>query len=243
MSNLNPYGVTAVASTAAFAEESERATFIRNTYAHLTGAIGLFVALEAMLFTLVPAETMHSIVGRMAGGFSWLLVLGAFMAVSWIARSWASSDASRGMQYAGLGLYIVAEAAIMLPLLYLAMQLDPNIPAMAGLLTVVAFGGMTAFVFVTRVDLAWMGKYLMLAGLLALGLIACSLLFGGLSLGVWFSAAMVGVASGYILYDTSNVLHHYRTDQHVAASLALFASVALLFWYVVRLLMAFSSSD
>ena len=43
--------------------------------------------------------------------------------------------------------------------------------------------------------------------------------------------------AGYILYDTSNVLHHYRTDQHVAASLALFASLATLFWYMIRLLM------
>jgi FtsH-binding integral membrane protein len=48
---------------------------------------------------------------------------------------------------------------------------------------------------------------------------------------------MILLASGYILYDTSNVLHHYRTDQYVAASLALFAAVALLFWYVLRLLM------
>jgi FtsH-binding integral membrane protein len=51
---------------------------------------------------------------------------------------------------------------------------------------------------------------------------------------------MIGLMSGYILYDTSNVMHHYRTDQHVAASLALFASVATLFWYVIRLLMSLS---
>jgi FtsH-binding integral membrane protein len=45
------------------------------------------------------------------------------------------------------------------------------------------------------------------------------------------------------MYDTSNVLHHYRTDQYVAASLALFASVAMLFFYVLRLVMAFSNRD
>jgi FtsH-binding integral membrane protein len=49
---------------------------------------------------------------------------------------------------------------------------------------------------------------------------------------------MIVLASGYILYDTSNVLHRYRTDQHVAAALALFASVAILFWYVLRLFMS-----
>ena len=46
---------------------------------------------------------------------------------------------------------------------------------------------------------------------------------------------MIALASMYILYDTSNVLRTYRTDQYVAASLALFASVALLFWYILRL--------
>ena len=50
--------------------------------------------------------------------------------------------------------------------------------------------------------------------------------------------AMVGLAGGAILYDTSNVLHHYPQDRYVGASLALFASVALMLWYVLRLFMA-----
>ena len=76
----------------------------------------------------------------------------------------------------------------------------------------------------------------MVAGLAALGIAICASLFG-FSLGVFFSGAMILLASGYILYDTSNVLHHYRIGQHVAAALALFASVALLFWYVLRILL------
>lgn len=49
---------------------------------------------------------------------------------------------------------------------------------------------------------------------------------------------MVGFASVAILYDTSKIIHHYSTTQYVAASLELFASVALLFWYVLRILIA-----
>jgi FtsH-binding integral membrane protein len=48
---------------------------------------------------------------------------------------------------------------------------------------------------------------------------------------------MIVLASGYILFYTSNILRHYRTDQHVAAALALFSAIALLFWYVVRLIL------
>ena len=67
-------------------------------------------------------------------------------------------------------------------------------------------------------------------------LIASSLIFG-FELGTFFSVAMVGLAGASILYDTSNVLHHYPEDRYVGASLELFSSVALMFWYVLRLFM------
>lgn len=248
MSNVNPYssGVDGAAygNAAIYADETERIGFIRRTYAHLSGAVFAFLAFEVVLFTLVPADTMTMLVQRMTGGYGWLMVLGAFMAVSWMARSWASSGQSRGLQYAGLGLYVVAQAVIMLPLMYIAIRVmnQPQIPILAGIITTLTFAGLTGFVMFTRVDLASWGTYLFVAGLVAMGVVVCGVLFG-FSLGLFFSAAMVALACGYILYDTSNVLHHYDTRQHVAASLALFASVALLFYYVLRILMAFSSSD
>lgn len=238
----NPYSAIhdAPAITAA---ENERSAFIRRTYAHLCGAVLALVGVEAALFTLVPADTMQGLVRTMTSGYGWLIVLGAFMGVSWMARSWASSGASKGMQYAGLGLYVVAEAFILLPLLYICMTfVGPTLPVSAAAITAMCFIGLTVFVFVTGVNLESWGKYLFIAGLAAMGTIVVGILFG-FNLGVFFSGAMIALACGYILYDTSNVMHHYRTDQHVAASLALFASVVLLYWYVLRIMMAFASDD
>lgn len=222
---------------AAQAGVDERADFITKTYLHLAGAIGVFVILEAVL---LQAPFTEALVQRMAGGrYSWLIVLGLFMGASWLAESWARSATSLVTQYAGLGLFIVAEAIIFLPLMFVARQMDPaTIPA-AGLFTLGLFGAMTLIVFVTRKDFSFMRSILIFGGFAALALIICAIVFN-MSLGPIFCVAMVALACGYILYDTSNVLHHFRIGQHVAASLALFASVALLFWYILRLVMAFS---
>ncbi len=238
----NPYAVQTQPDfgVAALADRVERAAFIQRTYLHLGMAVISFVVLEAILLTLYPPATFLERFGPMLGGWGWLLVLGAFMLVSWVARGWAESTASRGLQYAGLILYVVAEALIFMPLMAYATLVDPSIPMNAGLITAVVFGGLTALVFLTGSDFSGLGKYLWVGGLVAMGIIVASIVLpGGWGLGIWFSAALVLLAAGYILYDTSNVLHHYRTDQHVAASLALFASVALMLWYVMRILIAF----
>ena len=78
---------------------------------------------------------------------------------------------------------------------------------------------------------------LMWTGVLALVAIVGSVLFG-FELGTWFSVAMIGFAGAAVLYDTSNILHHYPEDRYVGAALQLFASIVLMFWYVLRLLMS-----
>ncbi len=220
---------------AAEAAADARAAFIRRTYAHLALAILAFAGLETVLIQAVPADTILQMI---SGRFSWLIVLGAFMGVAWLADSWARSGTSPAMQYFGLGLYVVAEAVIFLPLILVASTVAADVIPTAGILTLTVFGGLTLAVFVTRSDFSYLRTILCVGSCIALGVIVASILFGGMGLGLWFSLAMVVLACGFILYDTSNVLHHYRTDQHVAAALALFASVALLFWYILRILLA-----
>jgi FtsH-binding integral membrane protein len=232
----NPYASPRAVAVAAAAPAADRAAFLQRTYAHLLGAVTAFVALE---WLLLQAPGIDGVVRTMLGGrFSWLIVLGAFMAVSWIADRWARSATSPAMQYLGLSLFVVAEAVIFLPLLYVAANFaGPLTIPVAGGMTLFVFGALTGIVFVWKADFSFLRGFLAIGGLVAMGVIVASILFG-FNLGILFSAVMVVFASGAILYDTSNVLHHYRTDQHVSASLALFASVALLFWYLLRIVMA-----
>lgn len=229
---------------AAAASADERSGFITKTYLYLVGAILALVGIEVVLFNTVDVMAVTRLM--MGGKFSWLIVLGLFMAVSWIANSWASNATSSAMQHAGLALYVVAQSIILMPLLCIAfLVLGPEqgwqTIQSAGLATAGLFALMTLAVFITRKDFSFLGTFLWFGGLAALGFIVIAILFG-FNLGPMFMYAMIALCCGYILYDTSNVLHHYRIGQHVAAALALFASVVLLFWYVLQLFLA-SSRD
>ncbi len=215
-----------------------RASFIRKTYAHLAMAILAFVAIEFVLFYTGAAQVIAQTL--LGGRWSWLIVLGAFMGVSMLANWWANSETSSPMQYLGLGLYVVAEAIIFVPMLYIASNISGgSVIASAGILTIMLFLSLSLVVLLSRKDFSFLGPILAIGGFAAMGFILVSMLFG-FNLGNLFSFAMVIFAGGSILYNTSNVLHVYRPNQHVAASLSLFASIALLFWYILRI---FSSRD
>jgi uncharacterized protein len=221
---------------------SERAAFIRRTYAHLAGAILAFVAIEALIFGVIRPSIEgfdQMFFGLLFGTpYSWLIV------ISYLANYWAFNGGSPALQYAGLSLYVIAEAIIFVPLLYVAIfytnraqggVADFSLVGQAGILTLCLFAGLTSVVFFTGKDFSFLGPILSIAGFVALGIIVCAIVFPGslFTLGLWFSIAMIVLAAGSILYNTSNVLHRFRMDQHVAASLSLFASVALLFYYVL----------
>lgn len=220
---------------AAESQPDERAKFISRTYAHLAVAVLAFVALEWVLLNSSVAPIMMRAMGN--GRMGWMIIFLGFMGVTWLARWMADRHASIGMQYAGLALYTVAEAVIFLPILFVATRYArADVVPIAAAITGALFLGLTAVAFTTKKDFSFLGAILKVAGFVALGVMVASMIFG-FQLGLLFAAVMVLFAAGSILYDTSNIMHRYSTRQHVAASLSLFASVMLLFWYILRLVM------
>lgn len=216
--------------TAVSAAVDSRARFIVRTYNHLFGAIVLFTLIEIGLFTSGIADVM----AEAMMGVSWLLVLGGFVVVSWLASRFAHTAESKPVQYLALGGFVVAEAIIFVPLLFIAQRVAPGAIQSAALVTMVGFAGLTAIAFISKKDFSFLGAFLKWAFVCALLLIIGGVVFG-FQLGMFFSVAMVGLAGASILYDTSNVIHHFPEDRYVGASLELFASVALMFWYVLRI--------
>jgi FtsH-binding integral membrane protein len=206
-----------------------RASFLIRTYLTLLGAICWFILFETALFRSGAAEHISEALLSV----SWLVVLGAFMLVAWLAAHSASTLESTAAQCAALAGYVCAEALLFVPLLYHAELAAPGTTSLAAVLTVCGFGVLTLVVFVSGRDFSFLRSFLMWAGLVVLALIVASEVFG-FQLPALFAIFMIGYAGVAVLYDTSDVLHHFPTDRHVAAALELFASIALLFWYVIQ---------
>ena len=213
--------------------EIEKAEFYRKTYMHVAVAILAFGAVEYLLLKTVPLETILTMI---SGKYIWLLVIGVFWLASMLATK-LSFSVSRNTQYMGLGLYVLIEAVIFLPMLGIASLYAPQVITQAALVTLFMFAGLTATVFFTNKDFSFLRNIIVIGGFVALGVIIAGAVFG-FNLGLWFSLAMVGLASASILYETYNIKNIYNKEQYVGAALQMFASIMLLFWYILRIFLS-----
>jgi len=215
-------------------DDTARGDFIIKVYQHLMGAIIAFVAIEALLIPTGIAEAIYDFVSR---GAAWLLILGAFMVISWMATSAAHDILNPQRQYLGLFGMAAGEALIFAPLLHYFFEIandGATTVGAAAVITALGFGGLSVVAFTTRKDLSFMRPMLIWGGVAALVLILAAVLFG-LNLGIWFSVGMIALAGGSILYQTQTIMRRYPAEAYVGAAVQLFASVMMLFWYVLRL--------
>ncbi|HFS68025.1 MAG TPA: permease [Flavobacteriia bacterium] len=216
--------------------DEQKIAFYKKTYAHVAYGVLVFILIE-YLFLNTPAIVKIAL--SLTGGKMWLLMLGGFMLVTTIAERMATNSTDINKQYLGYFLYILAEAFIFVPLLYIAMSITEgsNLIKQAAILTLALFTGLSGVVFFTKKDFSFLKNIIIIGGFLAMGLIVAGLLFG-FDLGLWFSVGMVFLAAASILYQTSKLTQTYQHNQYVAAALGLFASLMLLFWYILRILMS-----
>ncbi len=166
-----------------------------------------------------------------------MLILGGFMVVSWLSNSIALRATSPGSEWAGYLLLVAANALIFAPMLVIAELQVPGTVSAAGQYAVGGFIILSVIAHRSSRDFTWLGASLRWFGILALVAIVLSV-FTGFALGTWFSIAMIGFAGAAILYETQVILRETPPGRETAAAMALFSSLALLFWYVLRLFMS-----
>lgn len=213
-----------------------RVEFYKKTYVHVAGGVLLFILFE---YLLLQSDTIVNFMLSMLDGWRWLIMLGVFMLATNYAESTIMKTTDKNIQYMAYALYVFAEAIIFVPLLYLAIYYteSADLVQQAAIVTLALFFGISAIVFITKKDFSFIKSGLTIGFFIAIGLIIAGSLFG-FNLGLWFSVGMCLLAGGSILYQTSNLVNKYGTEDYIPASLGLFASLMLLFWYVLQIFMS-----
>jgi FtsH-binding integral membrane protein len=222
----------------------ERVSFYRRTYLHVAGALLAFAALLALFFAgfdqqtgiaFVLAKSLFDFMSSM-GAWSWLLVMAAFWVGTMVAQGLAMNRASVASQYAGLGLYVVLEALIFIPLLAVVhiktggQMSQILVPActLTGALVV----GLTLSVFMTNADFSFLRTVIVIGSVVALAVVLLSF-FVPMVLGTWFALAMILLMATAILYQTWVIKTQLTTGDYIIAAFMLFSSIVTLLWYVI----------
>jgi FtsH-binding integral membrane protein len=222
----------------------ERVSFYRRTYLHVAGALLGFAALLAFFFagfdqsTGIAFTLASSLFGLMnsLGSWSWLLVMVAFWGGTMVAQSLASNRASVAAQYSGLGLYVLLQALMFIPLLVIVhvstggQMAQILVPActLTGALVV----GLTLSVFMTNADFSFLRTVIVIGSVVALAVVLLSF-FVPLVLGTWFALAMILLMATAILYQTWVIKTQLTTGDYIIAAFMLFSSIVTLLWYVI----------
>ncbi len=210
---------------AADAAPSERLLFLRKTYSLVLLGITLFAA-TMLGFGKVALVTDASLwIYTSSRWTSLILMIGGGVVVRMLARK----------RVVGFTFYLAYAVLLGLLIAPFAAMAGPETVGTAALLTTAIFAGLTVYAFVTKTDFSWLGGALSIGLFAMIGIGVASMIFGW-SLGSWYSIAGALLFSGYILYDTSNIVRTNRVDEAVPAAIELFTSVIMLFWHLLSLL-------
>ena len=212
-----PRGVTPAASVTT----TDRLVFIKKVYSLLamsmgTAAIGAYLGSGPLLLLVAPNMMLF-----------FILQIALIFFASFAARK-------PGLNMVALFSFTTVSGLTLGPLLY---QVGPSIAAEAFALTAITFAGLSMYVVYSKKDFSFMSGFLM-TGLIVLvvgGLLNMFFIQSGMMHFV-MSGASVLLFSGFILYDTSNILRYYGTDEHVSATLALYLDVLNLFIALLSIL-------
>jgi FtsH-binding integral membrane protein len=214
-----------------------RMAFVRRTYAHLLAEL---VAVALVVYVSLQTPALERLAGALWG--SWLIYILAFFGVSLVTRKMLEGQRSMAVQYAAAGIWVFFLGLLVTPLALFARHLTGSFAVLGegAILTGCVFTGITAYVFFTKKDFSFLRGALWMLSWLALGvgiLVTVFGGFGGASASIVYSCVWVLLLGGWVLHDTSKVLHHRHVSEHVAASVDLLVDFVYMFIHIVSILL------
>jgi modulator of FtsH protease len=129
------------------------------------------------------------------------------------------------------------------PTIFLAMlrasmgdTIDTHPVGDAFLLASAGFSGLTVYVFTTKKDFSYLGGFLSMGLLVLIGALFLNFFFQSSFLTLAFSVVGVLLFGGYILYDTSRLIHKRESYPAICAAQDLFLDFVNLFVFLLRIL-------
>ena len=217
-------------------DTSQKLQFYKKIYIHLACYVVIFALLSKLLFDLGFGYFILRILGE--SRFFWLAIMGGFWISSRISDHF-SEKLLPNLSYLGPIIAITAESIIFAPLFAYADYFHDGAIENATYASMLIIFSLIGAVHLTKTNFEPLGLFLKLGSIIALGFIVASVIFD-FSLGMAFSWAMLALATGYILYDTSQIVRVYKPNQYILASTRLLGSALFFFYYVLRI---FSSND
>lgn len=214
--------------TAAESGLAERLGFVRKVYALFFAATLFAVGGVAIGFAF--PEFVFSIFARPLVAF--LVLIGGVFAAQAVRHV-------RGLNLLALFGFTTLTGLVISPLMIFYAATNPTSIIQAGVLTVAIFGGLTAYVFITKRDFSFL-RGLLFTGLImvVVGGLLNVFLIGSSAIGFAIAAMCLLLFSGYVLYDTSNIIRRYPTNEYVAGALSLYLDAFNIFLALLRLLNA-----
>ena len=244
MSNYSPYSQ---AGTARLDVQESALPYLRRVYTLFSG--GIATAIAGALIALYAGEPVMlgsgdstlAIPPMVAFAIQhWIVMLVVYVGAFFVASAMRRKPV---LNVAALFAYTFITGLFLAPTLFVAQAmashgatLDASPVRDAFLLTGGAFTGLTGYVLITKKDFSFLGAALSMGIWVVLG---------GLLLGFFFQSAVfqLAIASvgvllfcGFILYDTSRILHERQDNDAVGAALRLFLDVVNLFVFLLRIL-------
>ena len=212
------YGITPAASVSV----GERLAFIKKVYGLLalslvTAAIGAHLGSDPDLLLIPVASNMM---------LFFILEIGLIFFAQFVSRK-------PGLNMVALFSFTTVTGLVVGPLLY---RVGPSIALEAFALTALTFGGLTMYVIFSKRDFSFMQGFLFTGLMIVVFGALINMFFASPMAHFMISGASVLLFSGFILYDTSNVLRNYGTDEYVSATLALYLDILNLFIALLSIL-------
>jgi len=214
--------------TAARAGLGERVAFVRKVYA-LFFVATLFAIVGVGLGLSFPPLLVFALQHPFVMFFA---MIGGVMAAQAVRHV-------PGVNLAALFGFTTLTGVIISPLVALLMYQNPGSIVASGVMTVGIFGGLTAYVFVSKKDFSFM-RGMVTTGLIVVVLASLLNFFvvGSGAFGFAIAVAVLLLFSGFVLYDTSNIIRRYPTNEYVAGALALYLDAFNIFLALLRILNA-----